>query len=141
MRHLLNKKIELIYEDYCIDEIVEIAMMPLESSFITHDTNQESYDFEQESAEVPVCGKDVHVIEHNMRNPRSFDVRTGVIEASERFNANVDIWRGFDNKKTKIKLKRRLQYATEETIKARAGPEGFVRDHLGNILPTENDHL
>jgi len=97
-------------------------MTPLETLFITHDTNVEQNDLEKESEEFFGCRKDYHVTEHEhiIRKPESFNqnLRTGVIEASERYNANIDRWAGYDgqNKRTKIKLKRREKYAAEGEI-------------------------
>ena len=50
-------------------------MTPLETLFITHDTNVEQNDLEKESEEFFGCRKDYHVTEHEhiIRKPESFN--------------------------------------------------------------------
>ena len=93
MRHLLNKKIELIYEDYCIDEMWEVSLQPLVTELMTRDPHFDlQYDYEEESAEVPLCRIDYHAPKHKFRKAGFSKVRFCAAKANVRFKANVDVW-------------------------------------------------
>jgi hypothetical protein len=135
----MDKKVEKIFENVCIDEICELSMIPVVTTLMTRDPHFDlQYDYEEESAEIPVCRRDFHASggRHSTRAPGSLKVRTDVAEANWRFKAHVNIWDEEEPAPLKIKIRK---FNAEDT--GTFVMKGFARDLNGNLLPTENDHL
>ena len=63
---MLEKRVQDLYVDYCIDQVIDWAVTPISIDRVIWDRQPEKYDYETECAE-PTAGRiDFHMVEQKL---------------------------------------------------------------------------
>jgi hypothetical protein len=91
---LLSRKVDNTYVDYCIDQIVDMAVTPICIDRVIWDHHPEKYDYTEECEEPQAGRGDFHMIEQKTIDPRTLapESHMNMEEFSQRYMSCRDNW-------------------------------------------------